>query len=58
MTATEKKTLLNQFKLNKKVIVRFSYNNFKNQNVDGFIQTITYPTSGTNPPTMDSQSLL
>ncbi|MGN6249207.1 MAG: hypothetical protein ACTHNG_12705 [Ginsengibacter sp.] len=57
MIATEKKSLLNQFKLNKKVIVRFDYNSFKKQNGDRFIQTITYPTSGTNPPTMDSQSL-
>jgi len=58
MTVTQQKSLLKQFKLNKKIIVKFDFDNGNNQGIRKFIDTITYTTSSTNPPTMDSQSLL
>lgn len=58
MTVTKQASTLNQFKLNKKVIVRFDSEKGKTQGTKQYLQT-TYSTEMTSPTgTMDSQSLL
>ncbi|MGN6800856.1 MAG: hypothetical protein ACTHJN_03055 [Ginsengibacter sp.] len=58
MTTTQKEFTLNQFKLNKKVIVRFDSGKGKVLGIKAYQQT-TLSTDSTFPTTtMDSQSLL